>query len=105
MPEEQKDDRCTHINRVPVVVKGKHIGSPSMGQCEKDAVAGMNVCYKHADREAMAYHITNLWKKVAKLETDAKSMLLRQDMHTRNLSKKIKELKADAKSMWLRHGI
>ena len=62
------DDKCSHINRAPIVLKGKFIGAPSIGQCEKDALPGMVVCGEHADKEAMAYYICTLTRRVEQLE-------------------------------------
>ena len=48
---------CTHINRIPVVAKGEHIGSVSMGRCGRECLPGMVVCERHATRDALVYAV------------------------------------------------
>lgn len=49
--------RCTQINRIPVVHKGQHLGSASMGRCERECLPGMVVCDRHVTRDALVYAV------------------------------------------------
>lgn len=48
---------CTYINRIPVVAKGKRLGSVSMGRCGRECLPGMVVCDRHATRDALVYAV------------------------------------------------
>lgn len=56
-------DKCTYVHRVSVHPSIK-VGGASLGRCENDTLPGMTVCWEHADREAMAYHIRYLSKRL-----------------------------------------
>ena len=45
--------KCDKVHRVPMH-SSVVIGGVSVGQCERDALPRMVVCWEHADRQAMA---------------------------------------------------
>lgn len=58
--------QCCHIYRASLHPSIK-IGGASLGRCEHEALPGMTVCWKHAEREAMAFWIDTLAKRVLAL--------------------------------------
>jgi hypothetical protein len=66
-PYDGREDRCEYIHRLDTHSSIMHGGS-SLGRCTNDALPGMRFCYVHADREAMAYHIRNMWDELGEIE-------------------------------------
>lgn len=54
-------DKCDHVVRVSIHPSIR-IGGASIGRCENKCLPGMVRCYKHADREAMAFMIRSMAK-------------------------------------------
>lgn len=68
-PDDEREGRCRYIHRISVHPTIK-VGGPSLGRCANTALPGMDQCYIHAPREAMAYAIRILDDKVWKLEKE-----------------------------------